>query len=390
MNKILFILFGSFCNLIIVGVYKSIIGSTMPSFLETFQVTPSQAGLLFTFNFLGNFLAVIFGSFAADNFGKKPLLLIGNLMIVGGAGFFFWSPGFYGALFGMFFIGAGAGIVANLSRAVLTDLNFKNVGSLLNFSGIFVTIGGLLTPLVVRWLLIGERDWKIAYFLMMVGALICFAVYLATKFPASRKVDGKLDLKRIKGLLQNRTIGFLALGMALYLGGEVSLFGWSDVFLQRIHNVPPEDSKLYLSFFWVMMIIGRLTYSFVLRYKGSGLILKCISISAFVAIIGMSLVNNLWILLFFYLFSGFALSGFYNTILSYATEHFNQYISSIFGIILGGGAIGVIFIPWIIGVLEGVFGLRVAYLMNCIPYGLLILVFFFLLKDRTGEAKRPV
>ncbi len=387
MNKTLFILFGSFCNLIIIGVYKSIIGSTMPSFLDTFQVTPSQAGLLFTFNFIGNFLAVIFGSFAADNFGKKPLLLIGNLLLGSGAGLFFWLSSFVGALIGMFFIGAGAGIVANLSRAVLTDLNFQRIGSLLNFSGIFVTIGGLLTPLVVRWLLIGERDWKIAYFLMMIGTLICFAVYLSTKFPQPRKTDGKINLGKIKELLSDRTIRLLALAMALYLGGEVSLFGWSDVFLQRIHLIPEEDSKLYLSFFWVMMIVGRLLYSFVLRYRTSGIILKFISISAFISIIGMSLVNQLWLLLFFYFFSGLALSGFYNTILSYATEHFNQYISSIFGIILGGGAIGVIFIPWVIGILEGVFGLRFAYLMNCIPYGLLILVFFFFLKDRSGAEK---
>lgn len=359
----------------------------MSSFLDTFQVNPSQAGLLFTFNFIGNFLAVIFGSFAADNFGKKPLLLFGNLLLGGGAGFFFWSPSFSGALIGMFFIGAGAGIVANLSRAVLTDLNFKRIGSLLNFSGIFVTIGGLLTPLVVRWLLIGGWDWKISYFFMMVGTLICFTIYLATRFPQTKKTDPKINLGKIKELIGNRTIGLLALSMALYLGGEVSLFGWSDVFLQRIHNIPQEESKLYLSYFWIMMIIGRLLCSFVLRFRSSGIVLKLISISTFIAIIGMSIVENLWLLLFFYLFSGLALSGFYNTILSFATEHFKQYISSIFGIILGGGAIGVIFIPWIIGNLEGIFGLRFAYLMNCIPYGLLILVFFLLLKDKGEERK---
>lgn len=381
MKALILVFAASFLNLIAIGVYKSIVGSTMSSYLITFNVLPAQAGLLFTFNFIGNSISVLLGSFAADRFGKKPLLIIGNLLLATGATFFALAANYYQSLIAILFIGAGAGIVANLSRAILTDFDFKRIGSILNFSGIFVTIGALITPLVVRAFLIIDLNWQHSYFLLTGFALISFVFFYLIIFPVKGQKNQHFSFQKLKELLKSPIVRLLALAMAFYMGGEVSLFGWSDVFFQQVHGVNPETSKFYLSAFWTIMIAGRLAYSFLLRYCANCVVLKIIAPGSFLGIIGMVLAPNPNSALFFFLVTAFFLSGFYNTILSNATDYYSNYISSIFGIVLAGGAVGVIFIPWLIGILEGFFGLTTAYIFNSIPYGLLIVIFWLIIKQ---------
>ena len=150
--------------------------------------------------------------------------------------------------------------------------------------------GGVLLPLLVavltRSLGLVATMWFVA---LLVGLVALVA--LAQKFPPASMAGG-FDWGQAKSVAINPAVIILACVLFFYSALEVSTAGWIRTFLEKDLAASPESSKIILTAFWIMMMLGRLIASQVVkRVRGPQLVLGC-SMGAIVGLLLMVLAPN--------------------------------------------------------------------------------------------------
>ena len=128
--------------------------------------------------------------------------------------------------------------------------------------------------------------WFIA---LLVGLVALVA--LAQTFPPASMAGG-FDWDQAMSLAINPAVIILACVLFFYSALEVSTSGWIRTFLENDLAVSPESSKIILTAFWIMMMLGRLIASQVVkRVRGPQLVLGC-SVGAIAGLLLIALAPN--------------------------------------------------------------------------------------------------
>jgi len=215
------------------------------------------------------------------------------------------------------------------------------------------------------------------YFAAMSGLLILIPFSLQ-KFP-SFKDEQKLNMKIIKKLLSKKIFLGLNLCIALYVGVEVGFGSWLVEYL-RVNNsfkLSQMSAGMFLSYFWIAMLVGRLIYGFLVERFSYRNILSFSSVGGIICSLGFIFSNNFYLAIIFVVLYGLSLSGMFATILSLATEKFPRYSGVVTGVMAASAGIGGAIFPNIMGRMSdiGKWGLKLG-LGNCALYllGIFIIV----------------
>jgi len=96
----------------------------IPSFPELqnqFHLSPFLVESLLSVNFLGYCISLFFVGGLADNFGRKPIILLGLIIFIVGSLSCLWAPSYSFLLVGRFFQGIGIAAPAILSFLIIAD-----------------------------------------------------------------------------------------------------------------------------------------------------------------------------------------------------------------------------------------------------------------------------
>jgi len=366
-------------GMLIFGIVIAVLGSVMPSVTEKFDIDHADAGSLFIMMSLGMILgSLIFGPLV-DRYGYKGLLMVNAALVFASIEGIALAPSIGTLWFSLFVIGFGGGAVNGGANALVSDISEKNRGSGLSLLGVFFGIGALGVPFLLGTLL---HRYSFEMLTGFVGALILvpFVFFSVLKFPAPKHEQG-FPVRDGLNLLKEPSL--LLFGMILFIqsGLEMTVSGWSATFMNEELGIPARQSVLYLSMYWLGLIIARLTISDILKRSSMK---KVMTASLFLGVSGSLLLimsTGRWMVLPALFVTGLGFAAIFPLVFAYVGNLYPKYSGTAFSIILAIALLGGMSIPWTAGMLAGAFNLRVALMIVPLCLIIALLLFFRVQKE---------
>jgi fucose permease len=381
------ILFAIAClGMLAFGIVLTTLGAVLPSVIELFGIDTAAAGALFLLMTFGILLgSLVFGPIVDRNGYKGMLLLATALIVVGLEGIAF-APSLGWLRVAVALIGFGGGIINGGTNALVADVSAGGRTAGLSLLGVFFGVGAVGVPFVLGSLL---GLFSYAAIIAAVGAfvLVPLLVTAVTPFPAPKQAQG-FPLAAAAGLLRDPVL--LLMGCMLFLesGMEITVGGWTTTFFEQELGIADRRALVYLSLYWLGMMLGRLALGSVLRrVPPTRVLLGCIAIGfagALVLIVTRD--PSRAALGVFLLGLGFAAT--FPVVLGFVGDRWAELSGTAFSIVMVMALTGGMILPWLTGVLGARYGLRGSFAI--VPLALILLsILLGVVAARLRASSRP-
>lgn len=349
----------------VIGLVITAIGPLIPVLQETFGLSLGEAGTVFVAQGIGYAVAVMLGGALSDRIGRRPVLLAGSAGIAVAFLAFFAAGSWPVALFLFFVASVGAGTVESAINSLAVDLAGDDAGRVLNLLHFFPAAGAVVGPYFAVRLL--PFAWHAPF--LAIGALlgIFFLLALVTQggpleIDASR-VDERPnpappDARSFRRLFTDPSLWILAALLALYVGAEASITGWTFSFAVESLQAPRVVGTTITSLFWLGLMAGRVICSRISRRLPAMTLTAGMGAAAFLAylpVIGAQSTVTLAAMTFV---CGALIGGVFPTVVAHAAHIFPERVGAATGFIIAVCSIGGAAIPAAVGAIADGYGLR--------------------------------
>ena len=256
---------------------------------------------------------------------------------------------------------------------------------------LFFGLASFISPLVYTYLVINTNqptsfitrliknitipnlEWISLYWIFAIISLAMVFLIMISNFPkVERKEDEKSGaIETHLKLLKKPIVLLYFLAIFCYVGTEQGIANWISQFLEIYHDIDPQvQGAKTISNFWGMMTLGTLLGLLLLKFLDSRKVLIVASVGTTFFLISALFGSTEQALIAFPLI-GFFISTMWSIIISLALNSVAEAHGSFSGILVTGIAGGAI-VPFIVGALGDVFGLKTGMLF------LFITLFFIL------------
>ena len=351
------VLFAIACmGMLAFGIVLTTLGAVLPSIIERFGIDKVAAGSLFLLMTFGILVgSLVFGP-SVDRNGYKGMLLVATALIAIGLEGIAFAPSMGWLRVAIAVIGFGGGIINGGTNALVADLSSDGRSAGLSLLGVFFGVGAVGVPFVLSRLL-GVLTY--ATIIAALGALLVVPLVITalTPFPSPKQPQG-FPLRAAKGLLRDAVL--LTMGLMLFLesGMEITVGGWTATFFKEELQVPEQQALVYLSMYWLGMMLARLALGLVLKRTAP---LRVLLGAISVAIVGAVLLivtrsASLAALGVFLLGCGFA--PVFPLVLAFVGDRYAELSGTAFGVVIVMALTGGMLLPYVTGVVGGAYGLR--------------------------------
>ena len=360
------------------GIVLTTLGAVLPSLVSRFGIGKADAGALFLLMSFGILVgSVVFGPIV-DRRGYKGMLILAAALIAVGIEGIAFAPSLGWLRAAIVLVGIGGGIINGGTNALVADISTGERSSGLSLLGVFFGVGAVGVPFTLGLLL--DR-FSYAALMAGVGALVLLplAVTAAARFPAPKQAQG-FPLAEAGGLLRDPVL--LLMGMMLFLqsGMEITVGGWTATFFAEELGITDRRALVFLSLFWLGMMLARLALGWLLRrVRATRVLLGCL---------GVALAGSLLLLGsggvagaasgVFLLGCGFAAT--FPVVLGLAADRYAHLSGTAFSVVIVMALTGGMLIPYATGVLGARHGLRGSFLI--VPAALLAMAALLALVSR--------
>jgi len=366
------------------GMILVLLSPALGNVLETLGVTETAGGTLFFAYFFGGTAGTLTLSWLPRFFSSPRILQLSALLAGLGLAGFSLAPGLGTALFLFGLVGVGNALLVAYPGALLAGRYGEASGRMMSFLYTFFALGVTLCPMLSGFLLLQGVPWQRVFQGM---ALLCLAAALAAGFsrlPGMNESEGlrweslKAAVRGDRGLL----VGAVLLNV-LYIGGETSVMGWVVYYLQKVFagDTSVFRASRVLSYFWVLMIVGRVLTGLVVERVGAFSVLVVLVSGGILTWGGAMAASNLVLSEVLFAMTGLFFSGMFPVIASYAGRFPARYTGLAFSLILAGGGLGGALFPLLVGWLSERQGMRVG-MASALSSLLLMLVLLYGLRRR--------
>lgn len=368
------LVFAAAClGILIFGIVLSTLGALLPSLVQKFGFEKTSAGNLMLLLSLGVLLGSLVQGPIVDRFGYKILLIICSAMIFLGLEGLAFASTHWMLQLASFVIGLGGGCINGSVNALVADISEVGKGANLSVLGVFFGVGALGVPFLLGVLL---ARFSFEALTGSIGSLVflVFVFFIVLRFPAPKQPLG-FPLKQGLKLLKEWPL--LLFGFILFFesGMEITVANWTALFLKEELMIDTNLSVLYLSFFWLGMILSRTVLGrLLLRINPARVQLTSFGIALSGAFL-LLVANRLWLSNLGLFLIGIGLAGTFPIILGYIGERYPKLSGTAFSIALVMALTGGSFFPWLIGRLGENFSLRTSFIVVPLGIGAMILLF---------------
>jgi len=369
----------------VISFLTNVIGPLSPEFIKDFKLSDALAGALPFAFFIAYGIMSIPSGILNEKYGEKAVLVCASLLSFAGVMLLVIFASFTTALLSLFIIGLG---VATLQVVINPLLRVAGGDEHFAFNSVLAQVffGGAsaVCPYLYRYLALnihtaksnllldtlnkvtpeGDLKWLSLYWVFAAVILLMIIVLLLTRFP---KVELNEDEKigssaTFRELLQNRYTMLFFFGIFSYVGTEQGISYWISDFLQKYHQQSPETvGSTVTGNFWLFMTIGCLLGLVLLKLFDSRKLLCAFVIGAAICL-ALSLFGPLKVAVITFPMCGFFASIMWSVVISLGLNSIPKHHGSLAGI-LCTGIIGGAFMPWIIGLIADVTGLKTAMML---------------------------
>ena len=337
-----------------IGVVTVLLGPMLPALSARWSLNYSQAGSLFTAQFLASTVAVAVSGILISRRGF--LFALNTGLLVTAAGVAGLSVGSH--LWGLICIaayGAGLGLAVPAANLLVAEVNPKRRSAALNLLNFSWSVGAVACPFLVA---AAARSNRVAILMMAVaGALLLVMLGIASM--SSRVVEPVLtgsDKKTAKIDWGARSLFVLSGIFFLYVGTENSFGGWIASYAKSLGSMPLTRSVMMPSFFYSALLVGRWVAPLVLRkidevkLARSGILIACTGMAGLLlsratpGVVGSAIL------------AGLGLSAVYPITISLLSREFGPAASRVGSVMFTMANLGGACLPWLVGYASNRFG----------------------------------
>jgi MFS transporter, FHS family, glucose/mannose:H+ symporter len=368
------------------GIVLTTLGAVLPSVIERFGIDTAVAGSLFLLMTFGILLgSVVFGPIVDRNGYKGMLLLATALIAIGLEGIAF-APSMAWLRVAVAFIGFGGGIINGGTNALVADISAESRTAGLSLLGVFFGVGAVGVPFVLGSLL---GTFSYSSIIAAVGALVLapFLITAATPFPAPKQPQG-FPLAAAKGLVRDPVLLLMGLMLFLESGMEITVGGWTATFFKQELQIADQRALVYLSLYWLGMMLARIALGSVLRRATpTRVLMGCLTVG-FVGALLLILTRDASVAAVGVFLLGVGFSATFPVVLGFVGDRYTQLSGTAFSIVIVMALTGGMLLPWLTGVLGASYGLRGSF--TIVPVALVLLsALLGIVGGRLGSTSRP-
>lgn len=353
-----------------IGFILTIVGPLVPAMREELSLTLGQVAPLFFVQGGGFSLGVLLGGTAADRLGRRPVLVAGAGILAATFTLFLFGPGWWQTLLLFFFAAVGFGLCEGAINSIAVDLAGDDAGRSLNILHFFPAAGAVAAPFCANLLL--PYGWRAPLVLLGLLFLLFLVWVIAVEAPPRRALahsDAGETQRSLREVALHPLLLLAALLLALYVGVENTMSGWSASYLIEVLGSTTALGGWVTSLFWVGLMAGRSACSLIAAKVGYLRLLVWTGVGASLAYLPLALVQTPAQAAGLTFLSGAFLGGVFPTVVAYVGTLFPDRVGSAFGLISAACAVGGAAIPALVGALSDRWGMRTGLLL-----GLLALV----------------
>ena len=376
----------------VISFLSNIIGPLVPDIIKSFGLSLTMASFLpFSF-FVAYGVMSIPSGILIELYGEKKVMLLAFLVSSTGAFLFALNSSYLFYLISLFLIGSGMAMLQVAINPLLRVTGGEKEFAFNSVLGqLFFGLASFISPLVYTYLVINTNqptsfitrliknitipnlEWISLYWIFAIISLAMVFLIRISNFPkVERKENEKSGaIETHLKLLKKPIVLLYFLAIFCYVGTEQGIANWISQFLEIYHDIDPQvQGAKTISNFWGMMTLGTLLGLLLLKFLDSRKVLIVASVGTTFFLISALFGSTEQALIAFPLI-GFFISTMWSIIISLALNSVAEAHGSFSGILVTGIAGGAI-VPFIVGALGDVFGLKTGMLF------LFITLFFIL------------
>lgn len=387
------------CIWFLISFVTNILGPMLPIIIRDFQLSLTMAAFLpFSF-FLAYGITSIPAGMTIERFGARNALLLAFGLAFAGSTLFVLLPTYSMVLISLFVVGMGMAmlqvIILPLMREAGGEQNYA-FNSVL--AQIVFGLASFLSPFVFSSIMhtLAQPDRQSAFiallrsvvppalpwcslyvlFTLVFAAMLLLIAFI--KFPTVvLKNDEKTgSLRNYKELLGQKKVWFFFFGIVAYVGTEQGLANWMSQFLDSYHHIDPlTGGAKAVAWFWGLMSAGCLLGLLLVKLMDAKRVLQGFCALALLNLF-LALFGEKEVALIAFPCCGISISVMFSIIFSLALNSMDRHHGSFSGI-LCTGIFGGALIPFIIGWLGDLVGLRYAMCFLAITITYMFIVAYF-------------
>src|SRR6195256_4626780 len=370
-----------FLTFFVISLLTNILGPIVPDIISSFHVSLTAAGFLAFAFFIAYGVMSIPAGFLVERFTEKPVMALAFLAGTLGSLSFALFPGYHVAIISLFVIGAGMAVlqvaINPLLRVVGGEEHFAFNSA---FAQLIFGAASFVSPLVysdlVRQLDPAHRDlkglyavlgsittpalpWASIYWIFAVVSGVCVVVISLLRLPKVERTaeESAGTLSMYRQLLRNPFVWLYFLAVIAYVGCEQGTADWMSPFLERYHHVDPHKGGAdAVAYYWGLMTAGCLLGMGLLKLFDSRRVLIGFSLGA-LCMLSAALFGSAEVSRVAFPCIGFFASIMWPTLVSLGLNSVPQHHGPFAGI-LCSGIMGGALVPFVIGWLGDLYGLR--------------------------------
>jgi len=351
----------------LLGLWLSVYQSVISEITDSVGSGGTFSGILIALYFFGALTMPPVAGEVSDRFGKKTVLIAAVVVMIAGIVTVASTGHIVPAGFGVFLTGAGACTLEGLFSAKITDVHAENSEKIMNYSqGVFCA-GAVLGPMMVLAVRVPGGVWQTNMYI--IAALLAIAGGAILCLPGDKKVPEKVKGGAAYSFSLMRDMRFLLFffSILLYVGAEAGLaFSITDYY-EGSASVLGEIS---LSLFWGSMIIGRIIAGLLYRFSGKIMMICLFTAMVFTLLLQINQPPAVSVSLFVLI--GFGMSAVWPLIMAACTRVFSSTSGTAGGLMMLGGSLGGMLIPFVMGIISNTGSVRSAILL--VPAAILVTI----------------
>nr|BDT26931.1 MFS transporter [Bacteriovorax sp. HI3] len=294
----------SYASLFVFGISDNIRGPLFPEILKDFNVSDSMGSLMFALSSISGFFASHLTRHLLRRYDRKSILQIGCLGLTFALLGMALAPSFQIFLALSVIFGMCSGILGLIPN-VLVPLGASAEKKQQLLSGLHAMYGiaSLLAPMLVAAVGFFTKNWRITFALTAVTPLILYFYSLhKSHYPHHQKPKLTAEEHKANRKKNFKPQIFLAFMVSFAVAAEVMMSSRLALYMRRVWNYDLEMSSLYVTYFFIALLLGRLLFTGVkfnrsIPFQLSACLLitaMCISLGLFIhplffAVAGMSI-----------------------------------------------------------------------------------------------------
>lgn len=358
----------SYAGMFVFGIVMALLGAVLPALSGRLQFAIADIGSLFLVMNFGMLVCSLFIGLAMDRYGIKPPLSAGPLLVAAALVLITRAPMFRDLMPAVLLLGIGGGALNAATNTLVADLHDdpKRKSSALNVLGVFYGVGALFLPFVISILLdrfgVDLLLWSAAALCAGVGAIAAFIGFPPAKQAHALAFGDMLQLARLPIVIAMAALLFCLSGVEFTMGG------FASTYLTRGMGLTVGAASSILAGYWAALMTARIVLSRVLLGADPNSVVLLSAVAACAGAAFTAAATTATAAAMGIVFTGFALSGIFPTVLGIAGARFESRSGTVFGLLLTFALTGGMTVPWLAGQVAGAAGLRWVFAVVAVAF----------------------